>query len=162
LCYTVLVVTKKHAFRFDDGVSIRFLSEIVLGANRSLTHFGRKGIAEDYYIDSAATSTEAIGYYMYSPAVRKLKQKGIPAGNHVARALRKRDYQDFDLLIGMDCYNIRDMMRMYNDDPEGKIRKMLDYVGIDRDVADPWYTGDFEATWQDLIVSIEELIKVTQ
>ena len=122
----------------------------------------RKGIAEEYYIDSAATSTEAIGYYMYSPAVRKLKQKGIPAGNHVARALRKRDYQDFDLLIGMDRYNIRDMMRMYNNDPEGKIRKMLDYAGIDRDVADPWCTGDFEATWQDLIISIEELIKVTQ
>ncbi|MBQ3384508.1 MAG: low molecular weight phosphotyrosine protein phosphatase [Erysipelotrichaceae bacterium] len=105
-----------------------------------------KGISEKYYIDSAATSTEAVGYMMYSPAVRKLKQYGIPAGDHVARQVRKADYNRFDYIIGMDRYNIRDLQGRFNDDPEGKVHKMMSFVNSDRDVADPWYTGDFEAT----------------
>lgn len=122
----------------------------------------KKGIADRYYIDSAATSTEAVGYMMYSPAVRKLKQYGIPAGDHVARQIRKRDYKNFDYLIGMDRYNIRDMVRHFDGDPEGKVYKMMSFAGSDRDVADPWYTGDFEATYQDLKVSIEKLIEITE
>ena len=122
----------------------------------------RKGIADQYYIDSAATSMEEVGEPMYSPAARKLKEKGIPVGNHYARVLKRKDYQDFDLLIGMDRYNVRNMEYLFGGDREHKIRKMMQYAGSDRDVADPWYTGDFEATWQDLIVSIEKLIEITE
>ena len=122
----------------------------------------RKGIAEQYYIDSAATSMEEVGEPMYSPAARKLKEKGIPVGNHYARVLKKKDYRDFDLLIGMDRYNVRNMEYLFGGDKEHKIRKMMQYAGSDRDVADPWYTGNFEATWQDLIVSIEKLIEITE
>ena len=122
----------------------------------------RKGIAEQYYIDSAATSMEEVGEPMYSPAARKLKEKGIPVGNHYARVLKKKDYKDFDLLIGMDRYNVRNMEYLFGGDKEHKIRKMMQYAGSDRDVADPWYTGNFEATWQDLIVSIEKLIEITE
>ena len=122
----------------------------------------RKGIADQYYIDSAATSMEEVGEPMYSPAARKLKEKGIPVGNHYARVLKRKDYQDFDLLIGMDRYNIRNMEYLFGGDREHKIRKMMQYAGSDRDVADPWYTGNFEATWQDLIVSIEKLIEITE
>ena len=122
----------------------------------------RKGIADQYYIDSAATSMEEVGEPMYSPAARKLKEKGIPVGNHYARVLKKKDYKDFDLLIGMDRYNVRNMEYLFGGDKEHKIRKMMQYAGSDRDVADPWYTGNFEATWQDLIVSIEKLIEITE
>ena len=122
----------------------------------------KKGISEKYYIDSAATSTEAVGYMMYSPAVRKLKQYGIPAGDHVARQVGKADYGRFDYIIGMDRYNIRDLQRRFNGDPQGKVHKMMSFAGSDRDVADPWYTGDFEATYQDLKVSIEKLIEITE
>lgn len=122
----------------------------------------RKGIADQYYIDSAATSMEEVGEPMYSPAARKLKEKGIPVGNHYARVLKRKDYQDFDLLIGMDRYNVRNMEYLFGGDREHKIRKMMQYAGSDRDVADPWYTGNFEATWQDLIVSIEKLIEITE
>ncbi|MBQ3375196.1 MAG: low molecular weight phosphotyrosine protein phosphatase [Erysipelotrichaceae bacterium] len=122
----------------------------------------RKGIAYQYYIDSAATSMEEVGEPMYSPAARKLKEKGIPVGNHYARVLKRKDYQDFDLLIGMDRYNVRNMEYLFGGDREHRIRKMMQYAGSDRDVADPWYTGDFEATWQDLIVSIEKLIEITE
>ena len=122
----------------------------------------RKGIADQYYIDSAATSMEEVGEPMYSPAARKLKEKGIPVGNHYARVLKRKDYQDFDLLIGMDRYNVRNMEYLFGGDREHKIRKMMQYAGSDRDVADPWYTGNFEATWQDLIVAIEKLIEITE
>ena len=121
-----------------------------------------KGISDRYYIDSAATSTEAVGYMMYSPAVRKLRQYGIPAGDHVSRQIRRKDYRNFDYIIGMDRYNIRDMLRLFGGDPEGKVYKMMSFAGSERDVADPWYTGDFEATYQDLIESIGKLIEITE
>jgi protein-tyrosine phosphatase len=110
-------------------------------------------------IDSAATSTEEIGNPMYPPAVRKLKQEGVPIGNHRARQMTVRDYDRFDLLIGMDDANIRNMTRMSGGDPDGKIHKLLEYAGESHSIADPWYTDDFDATFRDLTLGLSALLQ---
>lgn len=110
----------------------------------------KAGLADQFYIESAATSTEEIGNEVYSPAKRKLAEHGIGCKGKKARQMRDNDYSRFDLLIGMDEWNIRNMTRICGGDPEGKIHKLLDYTKRKGDVADPWYTGNFEATWQDV------------
>ena len=110
----------------------------------------KAGLAHEFSIASAATSTEELGNPVYPPARRKLAEHGIGCAGHAARRMTRRDYEAYDLLIGMDSANIRNMRRMYQDDPDGKIHLLLDFAGLHRDVADPWYTGDFEATWQDV------------
>jgi len=117
------------------------------------------GLQGDFEIDSAATSTEEIGNPMYPPAVRKLKQEGVPIGNHRARQMMVRDYDRFDLLIGMDDANIRNMNRMCGGDPDGKIHKLLEYAGKNRSIADPWYTNDFDATFRDLTMGLSALLR---
>ena len=108
------------------------------------------GIADQFEIASAATSTEEIGNAVYPPARRKLAEHGIGCAGHAARQLTKHDYVYWDLLIGMDRANIRNMQRICGGDPAGKIRLLMSYAGKEQEVADPWYTGDFEATWQDV------------
>ena len=110
----------------------------------------KAGLADQFYIESAATSTEEIGNEVYHPAKRKLAEHGIGCKGKKARQMRDNDYSRFDLLIGMDEWNIRNMTRICGGDPEGKIHKLLDYTKRKGDVADPWYTGNFEATWQDV------------
>ncbi len=110
----------------------------------------KAGLADQFYIESAATSTEEIGNEAYPPAKRKLAEHGIGCKGKKARQMRDNDYSRFDLLIGMDEWNIRNMTRICGGDPEGKIHKLLDYTKRKGDVADPWYTGNFEATWQDV------------
>lgn len=110
----------------------------------------KAGLADQFYIESAATSTEEIGNEVYPPAKRKLAEHGISCKGKTARQMQKTDYSRFDLLIGMDEWNIRNMTRICNGDPENKIHKLLDFTRRKGDVADPWYTGDFEATWQDV------------
>lgn len=110
-----------------------------------------RGLEHDFEIASAATSTEELGNPVYPPARRKLAEHGIACAGKTARQLTKSDYRHYDLLIGMDEYNIRNMRRMCGGDPEGKIRLLLDYTSCPRDVADPWYTGDFTATWDDCL-----------
>ena len=110
----------------------------------------KAGLADQFYIESAATSTEEIGSEVYPPAKRKLAEHGIGCKGKKARQMRDNDYSRFDLLIGMDEWNIRNMTRICGGDPEGKIHKLLDYTKRKGDVADPWYTGNFEATWQDV------------
>ena len=110
----------------------------------------KAGLADQFYIESAATSTEEIGNEVYPPAKRKLAEHGIGCKGKKARQMRDNDYFRFDLLIGMDEWNIRNMTRICGGDPEGKIHKLLDYTKRKGDVADPWYTGNFEATWQDV------------
>ena len=107
------------------------------------------GCADQYEIASAATSTEEIGNGVYPPARRKLAEHGISCAGKTARQLRASDYQHYDLLIGMDQYNLRNMLRMCGGDPENKIHLLLDYTNRPGDVADPWYTDDFDATWRD-------------
>ena len=110
----------------------------------------QEGVAHLFEIASAATSTEEIGNPVYTPARRKLAEHGIDCAGHAARQLTKRDYDRYDLLIGMDRANIRNMQRICGRDLAGKIRLLMSYAGKDKEVADPWYTGDFEATWQDV------------
>ena len=117
---------------------------------------GREG---DFYIESAATSTEELGNPVYPPARQKLAEHGLSCKGKVARQMNRRDYEEFDLLIGMDTWNIRNMARICAGDPEGKIKMLMDFTNRPGDVADPWYTGDFEATWQDVLLGCQCLIK---
>ena len=111
-------------------------------------------LTDQYMIASAATSTEEIGNPVYPPARRKLAEHGISCNGHAARQMTRADYQRYDLLIGMDSANLRNMTRIAGGDPEGKIRPLL----YDKDVADPWYTGNFEATWQDVLRGCQALL----
>lgn len=110
----------------------------------------KEGKAEAFYIDSAATSTEEIGNPIHRGTRSKLIEKGIPFGDHRAVQLRKADYKNYDYLIGMDRYNIKNITRMVGGDKENKVYKLLDFTGHSRDIADPWYTGEFETTYQDV------------
>lgn len=118
----------------------------------------KAGLDSEFYIESAATSTEEIGNGVYPPARRKLAEHGIGCAGKTARQITAADYRRFDLLIGMDSWNIRNMERICGGDPEGKIHRLLDLTPRPGDVADPWYTGDFEATWQDVLLGCQVLI----
>ena len=100
--------------------------------------------------ESAATSREEIGNPIYPPARRKLRQMGVPFGDHRAVQMTRADYDRYDLLLAMDRANVRNMTAIAGGDPAGKIRRLLDYGPRPRDIADPWYTGDFDATYADL------------
>ena len=110
----------------------------------------RAGRSDDFEIASAATSSEELGNPVYPPARRKLREHGIDPSGKTARRMTAADYAYYDLLIGMDFANIRNMTRICGGDPEGKLRLLLDYAGRHDEVADPWYTGDFDATWDDV------------
>ena len=111
------------------------------------------------YAESAAVSTEEIGNPIYPPAQRSLRQHGIPFDpGKRARQVTRRDYDRFDRIICMDASNLRLLKRIIPDDPEGKIHLMMSYTGIGRDVADPWYTGDFETTFQDILEACEAML----
>ena len=113
-----------------------------------------RGLSDAFTVASAATSTEEIyngrGNPVYPPAVRELAKHGISAAGKTAVQLKKSDYAKYDLLIGMDSANIRNMHRMLGGDPEGKIRKLMDYTGRPGDVADPWYSDRFDIAYRDI------------
>lgn len=108
------------------------------------------GCAQQFEIASAATSTEEIGNPVYPPARRKLAEHGISCAGKTARQMTRADYDRYDLLIGMDRENLAGMHRICGGDPAGKIHLLLDYTSRPGSVADPWYTGDFDATWRDV------------
>ena len=110
----------------------------------------KAGLAEEICVASAATTTEEIGNPVYPPARKKLAEHGIGCEGKTARQMRYPDYERFDLIIGMDQENLYDMRRICLGDPEGKIHLLMDYTDRPGDVADPWYTRDFEATWRDV------------
>ncbi len=118
----------------------------------------RRGLSDKYEVDSAATSLEEIGNGMYPPAERKLREKDVPRIPHRAVRMTAADYRKYDLLIGMDGANVRNMTRNAGGDPEGKIRRLLDHTDRPRDVADPWYTGDFETAYQDILEGCTALL----
>ncbi|WP_300754799.1 low molecular weight protein-tyrosine-phosphatase [uncultured Oscillibacter sp.] len=119
----------------------------------------KAGLEDQFQIASAATSTEEIGNPVYPPARRKLAEHGISCAGKTARQLTKADYTRNDLLIGMDRANIRNMNRICGGDPDGKIKLLLSYTDHSGDVADPWYTGDFDATWRDVMEGCQGLLK---
>lgn len=119
------------------------------------------GLESLFYVESAAVSTEEIGNPIYPPAKRCLTQHGIPFDSDKrARQVTREDYEKFDLLICMDESNVRRLRRIVGDDPDGKIHLMMSYTGDFRDVADPWYTGDFETTFQDVLEASEAFLKM--
>lgn len=119
----------------------------------------KAGMEKQFYIASAATSTEEIGNPVYPPARRKLAEHGISCAGKTARQLTRADYDQYDLLIGMDSANFRNMRRICGDDPDGKIHLLMEYTGRPGDVADPWYTDDFETTWRDVLAGCRGLLE---
>ena len=118
----------------------------------------KAGREADFEIASAATSTEEIGNPVYPPARKMLSKHGISCAGKTARQMTKRDYEYYDMLVAMDRNNLRNMKRLLGDDPDGKIHLLLDFA-YGGEVADPWYTGDFEATWRDVTAGCEGLLK---
>ncbi len=108
----------------------------------------KAGLEAQFYIESAATNTEEIGNPVYPPARRKLAEHGIGCAGKTARQLTNADYDQYDLLIGMDRANLRNMYRICGGDYDGKLHLLMEYTDRPGDVADPWYTDDFEATWR--------------
>lgn len=119
-----------------------------------------RGIDERFYVESAAVSTEEIGNSIYPPAKRCLNAHGVPFDtSKTARQITRADYDRFDLIICMDRMNLRWLKYIIPNDPDNKVRLMMSYAGQDRDVADPWYTGDFETTYRDLVEATERLLE---
>lgn len=123
----------------------------------------KQGKEKDFLILSSATSTEEIwngvGNPVYPPAKAELARHGISCEGKRAVQLKKDDYGKYDLFIGMDSANIRNMHRILGGDPEGKIRKLMDYTDRGGDVADPWYTRSFDVTYRDVLEGCEGLLK---
>ena len=117
-----------------------------------MKHIVRQAGKEDsFLIDSAATSREEIGNPVHPGTKRKLTSVGIPVGKHYAAQMTKSDYDKYDYLIGMDNWNIKNMLRITGGDPEHKLYKLLDFTRRKgSDIADPWYTGNFDETYQDV------------
>ena len=112
------------------------------------------------YVASAATSTEEIGNPVHRGTRAKLGQYGISTEGKYAVQLTKSDYGKYDYLIGMDTYNIRNMLRILGGDPEGKVCKLLSFAGDNGDIADPWYTGNFDDTYDDVLKGCKALVKI--
>ena len=119
----------------------------------------KAGLSYQFQIASAATSTEELGNPVYPPARRKLAEHGISCAGKTARQVQRRDYQNYDLLIGMDRANLRNLHRICGGDPDGKLHLLMDYTSRPGEVADPWYTGNFEATWRDVLEGCQGLLE---
>ena len=119
----------------------------------------KKGMADQFEIASAATSTEEIGNPVYPPAKRKLKEHGISCEGKTARQMTKADYTYYDYIIAMDRFNLRNMTKFVGNDPDHKVSLLMDFTNRPGDVADPWYTGDFDATLNDVCEGCVGIIK---
>ncbi|MCI8385236.1 MAG: low molecular weight phosphotyrosine protein phosphatase [Acutalibacter sp.] len=119
----------------------------------------KAGLGGHFSIASAATSSEEWGNPVYPPARRKLLEHGISCEGKTARQMERRDYQRFDLLIGMEAQNLRDMERICGGDPQGKMRLLMDFTQRPGNVADPWYTRDFETAWRDISEGCQGLLQ---
>ncbi|MEE1257867.1 MAG: low molecular weight protein-tyrosine-phosphatase [Lachnospiraceae bacterium] len=129
-------------------------------AESVMTHLiNQQNLSHLFEIASAATSREEIGNPPHYGTVNKLREVGIPVVPHRAVQMTKADYEYYDYLIGMDTANIRNMTRIADGDTDGKIYKLLTFTGSGRDVADPWYTGDFDATYEDVDAGCRALIE---
>ena len=122
----------------------------------------KKGLSDKFYIDSAATSREEIGNGPHYGTVQKLREVGIPVIPHRARQMTRSDYDNYDYLIGMDSYNVSNMARIAGGDPDNKIFQMLGFAGLNRSIADPWYTDNFDDTYNDLLIGLDGFCKYLQ
>lgn len=120
----------------------------------------KAGLADSFIIASAATSTEEIGNPVHRGTREKLREHGISAAGKTAVQMKRSDYDKYDYLIGMDDWNIRNMLRITGGDPEGKVHKLLEFAGRDGDIADPWYTGNFDETYEDVKAGCDGLWKI--
>lgn len=116
-----------------------------------------KGVSDSFLISSAATSDEEQGHGMHYGTRRVLTDRGIPFTQHYARRITKEDYNQYDYIIGLDCSNLRDMLAFFGGDPDNKISLLLSFAGEKRSVADPWYTGNFEKTYNDILLGCKAL-----
>ena len=120
----------------------------------------KAGLEDRFHIASAATSTEELGNGVYPPAKRMLAAHGISCEGKRARQINASDYEKYDYIIGMDSYNMRNMLRVFKNDPDGKLHNLLDFAGRKGEaVADPWYTGDFQRAWDDIEAGCAGLLK---
>ena len=119
----------------------------------------KKEGTEEIYIDSAATSSEEIGNSIHYGTRNKLKEMNIDYGNHLARQITKQDYEKFDYIIGMEDRNIKGIKRIVGEDTENKIYRLLDFSKNPRDIADPWYTGNFDKTYDDIVEGISAFLE---
>ena len=118
----------------------------------------RAGREDEFVIDSAATSSEELGNPPHHGTVAKLRAEGVPVGRHRARRMRREEYDSWDHIVYMDAENARGLDRILGGDPDGKVSRLLDWTARPRDVADPWYTGDFDATYRDVRAGCEALL----
>ena len=119
----------------------------------------KAGYGGEIFTASAATSTEEIGNPVHGGTERVLRRLGISCAEKHAVQMTRRDYRDYDFLIGMDDWNLRNMRRICGGDPDGKLFRLLDFTDSPREVADPWYTGDFETTYRDIREGCEALLR---
>ena len=119
----------------------------------------KAGLSSGFHIESAAVSAEELGNPVYPPARRELAAHGISCQGKTARLMTRADYDRFDLLVCMDSANLRRMERICGGDPQGKMSRLLDHTAYPGDVADPWYTGDFSRTWQDVEAGCRTLLE---
>lgn len=119
----------------------------------------KAGLSSGFHIESAAVSAEELGNPVYPPARRELAAHGISCQGKTARLMTRADYDHFDLLVCMDSANLRRMERICGGDPQGKMSRLLDHTAYPGDVADPWYTGDFSRTWQDVEAGCRALLE---
>lgn len=118
----------------------------------------KRGLADRFHIASAATSTEELGNPVHHGTTEKLKKYGISTKGKYAVQLKKKDYQEYDYLIGMESRNVRGIQRIIGSDSEHKVSKLLDFTGHPRDIADPWYTGNFDKTYDDILEGCEAFL----
>ncbi len=118
----------------------------------------KAGLSHEFEIASAATSTYEIGNPVYPPARKKLAEHGIDCAGKTARQITQRDYDYYDYIVAMDQSNLRNLRAMLGEDKHKKISLLMDYTNRPADVADPWYTGDFQATWDDVSEGCTELL----
>ena len=122
----------------------------------------RAGLEDDFLIESAATSREELGNDMHYGTRTKLREMGIPFTRRAARQIRPDDYNRYDYLVAMDDENLYYMNRCWGGDPKNKIRMLLSFAGKDRDIADPWYTGNFDQTYEDVLEGCQAFLSSLQ
>ena len=122
----------------------------------------KNGLADKFYIESAATSTEAIGEGIYYGTRDILKEQGVPFTEHISRQMKKEDYNKFDYILGMEDKNVINILRIVGEDKDNKVYRLLDFSESPRNISDPWYTRDFDTTYYDLEEGCEKFLEYLQ